>query len=222
MQILTVLFVLVSLTAGSAQPKLQPTVNLIKKKFLKSSYTKICQDFPSFSDNSRFRMLPLKPAQNTSKSNGKYLLEFQCNSGAYNASFLYFLFDSKKSAKKKTLPMPSIILFPHDIELLNIKDHKERWQLKKHQAQVFTRYFDTNTLELTAFRKGIGDGSIGYYSKYKIDSETGLPRLLISFSRIEEDHQAGYNFTPESQPSGEGWLSWEPQKPLTGVLKNFK
>lgn len=221
-QILTALILIASHIATSAQPKFQPTVNLIKKKFLKSSYRKVCTDFPLFPDTSHFRMLPLKPAQSTSKSNGKYLLEFQCSTGAYNASFLYFLFDSKKSAKKKTPSLPPIILFPHDIELLNIKDHVERWQLTKHQAQVFTRHFDANTLELTAFRKGIGNGSIGYYSKYKIDSETGLPRLLISFSRIEEDHKAGYDFSNDTQPSGEGWVSWQPQKNLLGILKDFK
>ncbi|NUM60404.1 MAG: hypothetical protein HUU56_17380 [Bdellovibrionaceae bacterium] len=197
-----------------AQPNAKRIIKLVKKSISKSSYHKTCEDLLEFSTENQVRLISL----NSDHKNSKYLLGFRCNSGAYNSSYIYFLLDSKTESKN----LPPLVAFPNDPQLILNKDHQENWRLERYETQVFTSHWNQETLELFSYRKGLGDGSKGYYTKYKIDANSGLPQLLVSISRIEQDHQAGYHFSTESQPTGKGWLTLEPQQKLTGKLVKFK
>jgi hypothetical protein len=167
-------------------------------------------------DDSRFHWMPL--------SNTTHLIRLRCNSGTYNESFIYFFVDqakillSKRGTKRKA---PPIVLFPNDPVLLKKKEIRSKWNLKSHQAEVFEREFNAKTLKLEAFRKGLGDGSIGYYTHYEFNPKSGIPRLTYTAVRILEDHSSGYHFLPGKAPKGKGWHSFTPSSIVKGKVAPF-
>ncbi len=192
-------------------------VESIHEKYPISSYKAQCSDFQETTLSDHFHLIQLSPAL--------YLMQFRCNSGAYNKSFLYFLFDQSHAKRSirgtKRLP-PPLIQFPNDPELLSNTDIQKRWKLDSSQTEIFKSNLNLKTWAMTSYRKGLGDGSIGYYTKYKFNKNTGIPKLLFSSTRILEDHSDGYFFDPNKDPSGKGWISFNPRNPIEGSLISFQ
>lgn len=191
-------------------------VESIHEKYPTSSYKDQCSDFQETTFSDHFQLIELSPVLD--------IMQFRCNSGAYNKSFLYFLFNKshEKRSKRgtKRLP-PPLIQFPNDPQLLGNSAFQQRWKLDSSQTEVFNSNINLKTWTITSFRKGLGDGSIGYYTKYKFNQKTGIPNLLFSSTRILEDHSDGYVFDPNKNPSGNGWVSFNPPNPIEGSLTSF-
>ena len=139
---------------------------------------------------------------------GKFIIESVCDTSAYNRSHIYFYYDEsiqkpQKRDQVKKYNSPPIIFFPTDPVFKNKENL--HWGLAPFIFKVGTRNFDSKTLTLDAFVKGLGDGSTGHYTRYKFYPKTFRPELVFTIIRNREDHKEVYNYEKGILPSGKGW-----------------
>ncbi|HMY69671.1 MAG TPA: hypothetical protein PK453_01915 [Leptospiraceae bacterium] len=139
---------------------------------------------------------------------GKFIIESVCDTSAYNRSHIYFYYDEsiqkpQKRDQVKKYNSPPIIFFPTDPVFKNKENL--HWGLASFIFKVGTRNFDSKTLTLDAFVKGLGDGSTGHYTRYKFYPKTFRPELVFTIIRNREDHKEVYNYEKGILPSGKGW-----------------
>ena len=140
----------------------------------------------------------------------------------YNESFLYFFVDQsllELGVLGQKQQAPPVLQFPIDPQIFQQRELQQRWKLSEHQAELYTCDSNMKNYTLRAFRKGIGDGSIGLYTEYTINKNTGIPTLRRSVVRTLEDHQFGFNCHKEKLPHGKGWILYKAKKPIDGKLE---
>ncbi len=153
---------------------------------------------------------------------GRFLLQWRCFVSAYNVGFLYFLYDetSMKPTRRGTQrPAPPLILFPTHPAMQN--QPWRRWGVRPHEAIIPMRFTDAKSLVIHALVKGVGDGSYGYYSRYRVDGASALPVLETTVIRNEEDREEPMDFSEFLEPSGKGWVRL-PQTSISGCFARLQ
>lgn len=151
----------------------------------------------------------------------RWLLRVQCDVAAYNDTAFFFLYDETKlkpglRGEPRLEPLP-LLIFPNDPWFLASKEGR-RFQARPYDETLFSARYLPKERELATFRKGLGDGTLGVASRYRIDPETGVPTLVVSVARARDDHAHPFDPSTAKEPSGPGWTRFTPKQPVRGCL----
>ncbi|WP_069607578.1 DUF1176 domain-containing protein [Leptospira tipperaryensis] len=116
-------------------------------------------------------------------SNGTFLGELLCNTGAYNRSFVYFIYD------ERTLPAKTKIL---SFESYDVDSAAKETRFKRFESQSLIRFYKEESGELIAFWKHRGMGDCGRFFRYKL-SERNETQLLEFRAKLECDGKLAYS-----------------------------
>lgn len=189
----------------------------LQRSFMQSPLKSQCDLWPDLDHAAigedmagRLKFIPLKP--------GKFLLQAQCSQGAYNESYLIFAYDETRNTSSRAVP--ALIIFPTNPVFQN-EPKLQHWEIEPYEPIIASREIEAKTGRITAYFKGLGDGSIGYYARYSVDPITFRPALKLTIIRDENDHQNGWHFSKSSEPSGQGWQRFT-QPPIQGCLASLE
>lgn len=196
----------------------------LQQSYERSPLKATCDAWPALGDaavgtavpDDRLRFIPLRP--------GRFLMQVLCTHGAYNAKYLFFAYDETQPVAKAWTPdsatLPPLIVFPSHPVFQNDPE-MAHWSVAPHEPLVFARAVDARTATITAFAKGIGDGRIGYYTRYRVDRRSFLPTLTLTAVRNDGKAAEGVAFSAHREPRGEGWQRYVRPQP-TGCLASLE
>ncbi|TGM57943.1 DUF1176 domain-containing protein [Leptospira adleri] len=116
-------------------------------------------------------------------SNGTFLGELLCKTGAYNQSFVYFIYD------ERSLPVKTKIL---SFESYDVDTSAEETRFKRIESQSLIRFYKKESGELIAFWKHRGMGDCGRFFRYKL-SERNETQLIEFRAKLECDGKLAYS-----------------------------
>jgi hypothetical protein len=189
--------------------KLEQTIRM-------SPLDSLCEDRPNLSYLAAGKPLD-DDLEFLSLSIGRFLIKVRCQSGAYNATYMFFPYDEASITpvfltdssydKRPALPL---LVFPTPKNNSAFAD--------EYSPLLFARDFDLRNFTLFTLSKMTGDGSGGYYAEYKIDTLSFIPALQLVIYKNEPDHNDGYNFERGQKPHGKDWIEYKPKVPMKGCF----
>lgn len=218
---------------------LKPVFESLAKSVSQSSLSSLCDAVPRFECWNQ-KGIPEDRLEFIELSKTRVLIRVACSISAYNASSFYVAFDigtpstivtastkrgkskSNSGATQPSLREPALMLFPNHSGLLN--GPHAYWGLRPMEAIVGTRFFDEKSNSLFAYTKGLGNGTIGHFHHYRFAAKDGLPRLVISASKIIDDGKDEFQFHPVKSrfpPVTASWVRFKPKGELRGCLSGF-
>jgi hypothetical protein len=195
-----------SISVSASSESRTNELRILQVEFSQSSFAKECSAWPPLDDIAAGTPFERTALSFLALPSGKTLIRIRCQTGAYNERALFFLEDPKSHLRLVMFPTAGV-----DAE----------WALKPFEAAILERDYDPKTGILYVFAKGLGDGSIGYYLRYRFGASDDLPRLERIVQKKLDDHQETYDFNRSAEPQGKNWIRFTPAQPLKGCLTSL-
>jgi hypothetical protein len=221
---------------------LKPVFASLSKQLAESPLQSLCDQMPDFScwSDGHFARGEIE-LFNAGK--GKFLIRVPCSQSAYNETsfFVAAMNDtnapsSQVAAKKKQKPAkssatagvspttngPMLVLFPTHPDFQN-NPQFQAWGLKPLEAIVGYRDYEPAKRRITAYTKGLGDGTFGHFHQYEISAATLIPRLQVSIAKSELDRKDAFQYERGQQPPFvKSWIRMPTAKVSNGCLADFQ
>lgn len=218
---------------------LKPVFASLAKQLSESPLLSLCDQMPDFScwPDGHFQRGQIDLFES---EKGKLLIRIPCTMSAYNqTSFFVAAFTApqintqtnlKSSAKKKqktskatsTASPPMLVLFPTHPDFQNVSQFQSIG-LKPLEAIVGYRDFEQAKRKMTAYTKGLGDGTFGHFHQYEIPAKTLIPRLQLSIAKTDLDRKDPFHFERgQLPPFVKSWVRMRALKATYGCLADFQ
>lgn len=169
---------------------------------------------------------------------GKFLIRVPCTLSAYNQTSFFVaanrgsqISSAQPSGKKKqklakaaqpgsTTPM--LVLFPTHPDF-QTNPQLKTLGLKPLEAIVGFRDFDSAKRKITAYTKGLGDGTMGHFHQYEVPANTLIPQLQTSIAKVENDQKDPFHYERgQIPPFVKSWVRMRSLKAGFGCLADFQ
>lgn len=235
--------------SGSAKPEkpssnardqarlMKPVFASLAKQLAESPLQSLCDQMPNFScwPDGYFTKGQIDLFDS---GKGKFLIRVPCTLGAYNQTSFFIAANSgsqnssaQTSGKKKpkqakpaqpgnTAPM--LILFPTHPDFQTHPQLKALG-LKPLEAIIGFRDFDSAKRKITAYTKGLGDGTMGHFHQYEVPANTLIPRLQTSIAKVDHDQKNPFHYERgQMPPFVKSWIRMRSLKAGFGCLADFQ
>jgi hypothetical protein len=221
---------------------LKPVFAMLSKRLAESPLQSLCDQMPDFAcwpDG----IFPRGEIDLYRAGKGKFLLRVPCTQSAYNATSFFVAATTDVTApvrqtvtKKKLKPTktsattpaslvtngPMLVLFPTHPDFQNVPQF-QAWGLKPLEAIVGYRDYEPAKRRITAYTKGLGDGTFGHFHQYEIPTATLIPRLQVSIAKTELDSKDPFHYERgQMPPFVKTWIRMPTEKVGNGCLADFQ
>lgn len=215
---------------------LKPIFVAIAKELSESPLQSLCDQMPNFAcwPEGHF---PQGQIDVFEGGKGKVLIRVPCTSAAYNQTSFFIaasLGTQANTEKKKSkttkkngaatnlAPSISIVMFPTHPDFQTVPQ-LQMFGLKPLESIIGYRDFEPAKRRITAYTKGLGDGTFGHFHQYELPNGTLLPRLLVSIAKSEEDRIDPYHYQRGTQPPFvKSWIRMKSLKSRVGCFADFQ
>jgi hypothetical protein len=226
-----------SINAREQARILKPIFASLAKQLSESPLPRLCDQMPDFScwPDGYFTRGQIDILES---GKGKLLIRVPCTMSAYNqTSFFVATFTGSQPApvpsptKKKQKPVkiansvsgpPMLLLFPTHPDFQNVAKFQSIG-LKPLEAIVGYRDYEPAKRRITAYTKGLGDGTFGHFHQYEIPTATLIPRLQLSIAKTDLDRKDPYHYERgQLPPFVKSWIRMRALKASDGCLADFQ
>ncbi|MDZ4083788.1 MAG: hypothetical protein U1E10_12675 [Bdellovibrionales bacterium] len=219
--------------------RIRPIFASLAKQLAESPLQSLCDQMPDFScwPDGYFTRGQIDLFES---GKGKFLLRVPCTLSAYNQTSFFVAANIgpqttpvQASGKKKQKPAkpapnqagsaaPMLVLFPTHPDFQTDPQLKALG-LKPLEAIIGFRDFDSTKRKITAYTKGLGDGTLGHFHQYDVPANTLIPRLQVSIAKITDDHKDPFHYERgQVPPFVKSWIRMRSLKAGFGCLADFQ
>lgn len=217
---------------------LKPVFASLSKQLAESPLLSLCDQMPDFScwPDGHF---PRGEIDLFDTGKGKLLIRVPCTQSAYNETSFFVAAatdavgssgqtvvkrkqKSVKTSSTAAAHVPMLVLFPIHPDFQNVPQFQV-WGLKPLEAIVGYRDFEPAKRRITAYTKGLGDGTFGHFHQYEIPATTLIPRLQVSIAKTELDRKDPFHYQRgQVPPFVKSWKRMPATKVDQGCLADFQ
>ncbi len=221
-----------SLAARERARLLKPIFATLAKELRESPLQSLCSEMPNFACWPDGYSSP-GTIEIFESEKGRFLIRVPCTTSAYNQTSFFVAAKaaaqanvgkrkSKGPAAKPLEVPPALLLFPTHPDFQSVPQF-QAWGLKPLEAIIGFRDFELKNRRITAYTKGLGDGTFGHFHQYEVPFATMVPRLQTSIAKTEEDRKDPYHYERgQVPPFVKSWVRMRPLKASFGCLANIQ